>query len=658
MAIIIPNINVIGSGRPALIPPKDNLLQWLSRDWVVYNSDSGYWEWKDRVGKRDEVPQEGKCYEFIGVETIQFGIAIANAVISYWNGSSRQAVTLNAAGELTGFTGKFGDAYIKDGDNYEHFWQCNEGEGITAWDSVGTAHGTIIGATLVDFHASDNRFSNLQNNIGYSEGVLGFEMYTDVGMANTSNVTKLSQNKWQFEDDGNSCLISTGNVQYRFGYIYQLIIITSESSVSDENGLYLQRFSLYENNYYDDQGIPIKENGIHVITVECTRESASYFQFQLSGALGDSVICEIVQIKEFQQGKIPFKLNASGQPTGVDIFSNAPTKVGQVKYNAEIVGNSVGVFDGVDDYVELNEPIVLLTTEIWSLEIEYTELGRTDYGCILGSDTDASRIQSTEYADTLQLYDSNNSSILIILGITIGVKNKVSFNCDGNGVITALLNDQEATSLQDLTVVFTFDFIGTYKTASNRFFNGMIDCIQITTPNKTYRYDFSEGAGTTVYDRGTGSPVNGTIQNADLTTFWGTDDKATPFNLLNGFDLWQNDTDASVYLRVPFDVNGNSIKTDGDAVTGYTWISRNPAGKGHNNAESEIENYPSPAMNAAHDDLSLDNPYPFAELCAEVDGQMFADISNDKLITNILTYSKHQIGTALTRIKKYLKHDS
>lgn len=110
--------------------------------------------------------------------------------------------------------------------------------------------------------------------------------------------------------------------------------------------------------------------------------------------------------------------------------------------------------------------------------------------------------------------------------------------------------------------------------------------------NETFFPKCAETGGDISYD----SSINtnhGIKTNANLALFHSTDLKATPYNLLDGFDLWQNDITPTNYVRVPFDVNKNSILTDGDVLTGYTWVSRNPSGAWHNNAESKLLQYPS-----------------------------------------------------------------
>ena len=110
--------------------------------------------------------------------------------------------------------------------------------------------------------------------------------------------------------------------------------------------------------------------------------------------------------------------------------------------------------------------------------------------------------------------------------------------------------------------------------------------------------NFVEGSGTTVYDvsgNGNDGTVNGTIAG-----FWDTSDAQRPNNLLDGFDLWEEDASPGTYVRVPYDVNGDPIKTSGDSITGYTWVSTHAGTPfGHNGAESTITQLESEQIYAA-----------------------------------------------------------
>ena len=94
------------------------------------------------------------------------------------------------------------------------------------------------------------------------------------------------------------------------------------------------------------------------------------------------------------------------------------------------------------------------------------------------------------------------------------------------------------------------------------------------------------------YIDGTSIKTDGdTLTGITPATFY-AEANERPHDLLDGFDLWQNDSD-DTYLRYPFYIDGTSIKTDGDTITGYTWVARCPSSgtntsKWMNNAESVL----------------------------------------------------------------------
>jgi hypothetical protein len=109
----------------------------------------------------------------------------------------------------------------------------------------------------------------------------------------------------------------------------------------------------------------------------------------------------------------------------------------------------------------------------------------------------------------------------------------------------------------------------------------------------------AEGDGNTVYDI-----VNGNEYIVAGGT-WTTQDEIHN-NLLRGFDLWQN-LENDNYLRVPFLQNGTSIKTAGDTIDGYVFISRNPAISNGWNMSENLFNLPNEGLVSAFDIIESEN---------------------------------------------------
>ena len=142
--------------------------------------------------------------------------------------------------------------------------------------------------------------------------------------------------------------------------------------------------------------------------------------------------------------------------------------------------------------------------------------------------------------------------------------------------------------------------------------------------------------------------------------------KVPCYNMMNGFDLWTYDSDPTKIARIPFDVDGNSIKTDGDTVTGFTWVSRNeqlaPTNYLYNNgSESDIENYKVPALFDADSNLTtpvLYNHTTFEALRISYDDREY-DYGNEHFIfsnaeakkwRDFMVYNRQQTGYDYTRL--------
>jgi len=175
-------------------------------------------------------------------------------------------------------------------------------------------------------------------------------------------------------------------------------------------------------------------------------------------------------------------------------------------------------------------------------------------------------------------------------------------------------------------------------------------------------YSVGEGNSNFLYDRVNDNHliIAGTVDDDT----WQQDDTGLlrPINLIDGFDLWTKDA-GSTELRIPFNINGNSIKTEGDTITGYTWQSRNTAGSWLNNSENNLSGYSSPTMRKVDKDIEFIydisgdvKEYNPSELQfdQEDDHKEFADVNKTNKIKNIVRY-KEQLSNDLTRVNKFIK---
>lgn len=94
-------------------------------------------------------------------------------------------------------------------------------------------------------------------------------------------------------------IVSNSGISFEFGRLYRFTINTSSSDAVGISA-YLQRIRINDDLYYDDEGIPIGEEGLHTITAFCNSYSASYFQIQ-SEELSVTIVMDIVSIELMSQ---------------------------------------------------------------------------------------------------------------------------------------------------------------------------------------------------------------------------------------------------------------------------------------------------------------------------------------------------------------------
>jgi hypothetical protein len=84
--------------------------------------------------------------------------------------------------------------------------------------------------------------------------------------------------------------------------------------------------------------------------------------------------------------------------------------------------------------------------------------------------------------------------------------------------------------------------------------------------------DFCTAKDGFVFDRVTGNQfdIEGTVDGDS----WADQEEFN--NLEEGYDIWKNDVDDGL-IYVPYDLAGEPILTEGDTLTGYTWVSTHAA---------------------------------------------------------------------------------
>jgi hypothetical protein len=299
-------------------------------------------------------------------------------------------------------------------------------------------------------------------------------------------------------------------------------------------------------------------------------------------------------------------------------------------------------------------------------------------GTLLGTLTAIRQESSTIYSYINEFGYNDNAGQLIpasqlnpnedVLGNPLVNKGQVRLDAQlVNSNIVVMNGTDNFLSFSDLTGITIVSFEGTAvptKSGNNiNYTAGTVSYLELS--NGSY-YTFAEGAGIH-YDKS----VNGldATPNGTLTSYYDTNNEVRPHNLIDGFDLWQNDGD-STYLYVPFDSNGDSIKTDGDAIVGYTWVSKNPgigqSGEGHNRAETQ---YLQPALkelidvanvfavNPWYDGSNIPIPCDWETIANDYEDahQWFADVfSKYPIKFNWIVYSEALSGDDLNKIYEFV----
>lgn len=140
-----------------------------------------------------------------------------------------------------------------------------------------------------------------------------------------------------------------------------------------------------------------------------------------------------------------------------------------------------------------------------------------------------------------------------------------------------------------------------------------------------------------------------------------------PDHLFNGYDLWIKDSDSSE-LFVAFYKDGNSIKTDGDSIAGYTWNSRVlGTAFGHNRCETVYNQPVAPALISVADQFTtnpwydvsnnpIDVEYSTISYNYETKNLWFADVlSKAPVKFNWLVYGTPVAEPDLTEVYKFEK---
>lgn len=621
----IPFVKRAGTGVP--VPPpipdvvKDDSAQWLfglgCRAGQSGSCESEpdpvqqdlVWEAIDKRGFQTRQIQQGRCYDFNGTDTsidsgsspagnftVGFGklvlgtdaafVTLYYAASQIWvhyfyNGAS--AIIRLFVGTLSGY---FETTLSRPLNGHEQLVCTWNGTTAVVYVDGVSQSGSVIG-TLNNPNAQVSSSIAYRTSIEYTNGKMGdFRLFDHVITAQ------------EITDWSNGIIIGDEYIHYKFDEQVGTKCFDSSGNTRDGaiNGT-LTSFHATDNEYWSFQ---------------------NQFGYNLK------------TINGFPNTFVP----TDNTDDTVDVEGTPLTQIGRVRYNAALVDSNLASFNGTDNYIDRGD-VSNMGTGDYSIYIRGTFVNQV--GTLI-SKGDGFSQNGTYYIGIFNF--GTTGGITIWLRDDTGTQVLSGFNTGENGVAdgneheifivfdrdqyckvfvdwtedatTAINNTNDISSVHSLNV-------GSYGDGAGDFLSGDISETRVWNAVKTEnevkaydetnlveQYNLAEGSDDIIYNKvdGTEGTIGGT-----LTNFWDVA-QVKPDNLLDGFDLWTLDgSSPTEYLRVPFDNTRASIKTDGDSITNYTWVSKNIANKGQNRAETAIVNYLNPEMIRADENDGLDFLY-------------------------------------------------
>ena len=172
----------------------------------------------------------------------------------------------------------------------------------------------------------------------------------------------------------------------------------------------------------------------------------------------------------------------------------------------------------------------------------------------------------------------------------------------------------------------------------------------------------TSGNGSTLYNA-LGSN-HGTLTNVTLSSVWGTQsDTLSPWNELQGFTLFKNNSDSS-YIRVPYKNDGTPNIS---SLSGYTKISEHPAGAWWNNSEARFkfddELVGSDMMNSDVDNVFFDVDgtakwFDLNSVYSQDRGYWYLNILDSKTKRQFTVYKTDKVMSQDVKVLKWHKMSS
>ncbi len=167
-------LNILGSLNICKKTQADlaSTLQCLIQS-VIFSTPklkNGVWVWEDQRGQRDDPPLESVCLLGDGIVTIQFPAGLETTSFTYFNGTADIVDSTDGSGQwLIPNATNVGDIRFETSSPYANWFLADDNSGTTTlYNRVsGGNNATLSAGTVWD---TNNSFTSLQNEVGYSDG--------------------------------------------------------------------------------------------------------------------------------------------------------------------------------------------------------------------------------------------------------------------------------------------------------------------------------------------------------------------------------------------------------------------------------------------------------------------------------------------------------
>jgi len=285
-----------------------------------------------------------------------------------------------------------------------------------------------------------------------------------------------------------------------------------------------------------------------------------------------------------------------------DVQGNSLQYKGKVPYTVYAKDSNCGKFDGVGSYVDTGNRFDFVH-QTGIFEIKFYIYGNSSNLQVNAVPIITNRgngpwfqVYYDNGGEELVIYNGSNLQSFSFRPMQENQWNFVKIIGDGNKIQSYvnenLVNDENINLSLSNNNTNSNCFIGDHPNVGySRAFQGKLCGIEIINPNDLSdngNYPFSEGNDNFVYDV-SGNGYHGEIKNASLTDFWSERQDQFHYNIEHGFDLWLDGSNNKLFVPRE-EVSGDSVRTQGDTITGRTWDSKHdPSTNFHNGAETRFD---------------------------------------------------------------------